>query len=198
MALKVNTNDGSVHSQRLAIDGSDPVRSSFRRLSAGLRITTPAEDATDAALSERLRAEVRSVEQSRREANDGIALLKTVEGHLVETNALLERLRKLASQALDNGAVEVDTAIDDVRSLRISLDAVHQRLVQTLESLSPPEGFLNLDRAFGTATRTRRAILEQASTAILGQANAQAEAAFLLLHLQGTRKPTSRSRDFRS
>lgn len=237
MGLKIDTNTGSVHSQRLAIDGAEPLRDGFRRLSTGLRITTPAEDATGPPLSERLRARVRAVEHARQQANDGIALLKTLERDLVEATNLLEHLRRLTAQDSDdnnnneftdidwtddeaslppstflalsslnigsNGSPsltirQVDTAMDVLNSLRVSLDAVHQRLVETIASLWAKDPVPDEDLAMETATQTRRWIMEQASTAILGQANAQAEAAFLLLHLQGTRKPTARSRDFRS
>ena len=58
----------------------------FRRLSTGLRISTAADDAAGLAISERLRAQVRSLDQAKRNANDGISLVQTAEGALNEVS----------------------------------------------------------------------------------------------------------------
>ncbi len=104
MGLRVNTNITSINAQRNVATVTDRLGSNFRRLSTGLRISTAADDAAGLAISERLRSQVRSLEQSKRNANDGISLVQTAEGALNEVSSILTRLRELAVQA-SNGSV---------------------------------------------------------------------------------------------
>ncbi|MHC4515681.1 MAG: flagellin N-terminal helical domain-containing protein [Planctomycetota bacterium] len=93
---------------------------SFRKLSTGLRIATAADDAAGLAISERLRAQIRSLDQAKRNANDGISLAQTGEGALEEVNNILVRLRELSIQA-SNGTVsgeDRDTLQEEFASLR--------------------------------------------------------------------------------
>lgn len=104
MVLSVNTNLASINAQRNLATITEQLGRSFRRLSTGLRIATAADDAAGLAISERLRGQIRSLDQARRNANDGISLVQTAEGALGETSNLLTRLRELAVQA-SNGTV---------------------------------------------------------------------------------------------
>ena len=104
MGLRVNTNIASINAQRNLEMISGRLSSSYRRLSTGLRITTAADDAAGLAISERLRSQIRSLTQAKRNANDGISLVQTAEGALSETSSILIRMRELAIQAA-NGSV---------------------------------------------------------------------------------------------
>jgi flagellin len=104
MGLRVNTNVTSINAQRNLANVSERLAGNFRRLSTGLRISTAADDAAGLAISERLRSQVRSMEQAKRNANDGISLVQTAEGALNEVSSILTRLRELAIQAA-NGSV---------------------------------------------------------------------------------------------
>ncbi len=104
MGLRVNTNVASINAQRNLATVSGRLGTNFRRLSTGLRISTAADDAAGLAISERLRSQVRSLEQSKRNANDGISLVQTAEGALNEVSSILIRLRELAIQS-SNGSV---------------------------------------------------------------------------------------------
>jgi flagellin len=77
----------------------EALSTSFDRLSSGLRITKAGDDAAGLAISERLRAEIRALQQASRNANDGISMLQTAEGALNEISGILVRMRELASQA---------------------------------------------------------------------------------------------------
>src|SRR4249920_2030727 len=79
MGLRVNTNVASINAQRNLSAVSDRLAGNFRRLSTGLRITTAADDAAGLAISERLRSQVASLDQAKRNANDGISLVQTAE-----------------------------------------------------------------------------------------------------------------------
>ena len=104
MGLRVNTNTASINAQRNLAGVSTKLGGNFRRLSTGLRISTAADDAAGLAISERLRSQIRSVDQAKRNANDGISLVQTAEGALNEVSSILVRLRELAIQS-SNGSV---------------------------------------------------------------------------------------------
>ena len=104
MGLRVNTNVASINAQRNLNQVTERLAGNYRRLSTGLRISTAADDAAGLAISERLRSQIRSLEQCKRNANDGISFVQTAEGALNEVSSILTRLRELAIQA-SNGSV---------------------------------------------------------------------------------------------
>jgi flagellin len=107
MSLRINTNVFSLNAQRNLSTQTSKLGKSFQRLSTGLRITNASDDAAGLAISERLRADTRSLEQAGRNANDGISLIQTAEGALDETSNILGRLRELSVQA-SNGTLSSD------------------------------------------------------------------------------------------
>ncbi len=119
MGLRVNTNVTSINAQRNLSSVTDRLSGNFRRLSTGLRISTAADDAAGLAISERLRSQVRSLEQAKRNANDGISFVQTAEGALNEVSSILTRLRELAIQS-SNGSVsnqDKETLDEEFQSL---------------------------------------------------------------------------------
>ncbi len=101
MALTINTNLASITAQRNLAYSSRRLESSVSRLSSGLRIATAADDAAGLSISERMRAQIRSLQQAQRNANDGISLANTADGALNEISAMLIRMRELAVQSLN-------------------------------------------------------------------------------------------------
>lgn len=99
MGLRVNTNVASLNAQRNLTLSTSKLNRSLERLSSGLRINRASDDAAGLAISERFRAEIRSLAQAERNANDGVSLLQIAEGALNETSGILIRLRELAVQA---------------------------------------------------------------------------------------------------
>ena len=113
MGLRVNTNVASINAQRNLSTVSERLGGNFRRLSTGLRISTAADDAAGLAISERLRSQVRSLEQGKRNANDGISLVQTAEGALNEVSSILVRLRELSIQSSNGSVSDQDKATLD-------------------------------------------------------------------------------------
>jgi flagellin len=99
MGLRVNTNMSSINAQRNLVGSTLAQQSSMERLSSGLRINKAADDAAGLAISEKLKAQVRSLNVAKRNANDGISLVQTAEGGLNEIHNILGRLRELSVQA---------------------------------------------------------------------------------------------------
>ena len=119
MGLRVNTNVASINAQRNLANVTERLGGNFRRLSTGLRISTAADDAAGLAISQRLRAQIRSLDQAKRNANDGISLVQTAEGALNEVSSILTRLRELSIQSA-NGSVsgqDQDTLNEEFTSL---------------------------------------------------------------------------------
>lgn len=124
MGLRVNTNVSSLTAQRSLSKATGDLNGNFRRLSTGLRIATAADDAAGLAISERLRARIRSLDQAGRNAQDGISLVQTAEGAMQEINSLLVRMRELAIQAANGttSAADKDTLNDEFQALIQEVD----------------------------------------------------------------------------
>ncbi len=99
MGMVINTNVNSINAQRNLSKTESALGSSLAKLSSGLRITSAKDDAAGLAISENLRAQIRGLAQSERNANDGISLVQTAEGALNEVSGALIRMRELAVQA---------------------------------------------------------------------------------------------------
>ena len=107
MALTVNTNIASINAQRNLSLTQVSLGKSLERLSSGLRINRAGDDAAGLAISENMRAQIRSMNQAMRNANDGVSLVQTAEGSLNEVSNILVRMRELATQSA-TGTVSSD------------------------------------------------------------------------------------------
>jgi len=128
MGLRVNTNIASINAQRNLANVNSKLGDNFRRLSTGLRISKASDDAAGLAISERLRSQIRSLDQSKRNANDGISLVQTAEGALNEVSSVLVRLRELAIQS-SNGTVsnqDKETLDQEFQSLVSEINRIGQ------------------------------------------------------------------------
>ncbi|MCA8948709.1 MAG: flagellin FliC [Planctomycetes bacterium] len=155
MGLRVNTNVASINAQRNLSSVTNRLGTNFRRLSTGLRISTAADDAAGLAISERLRSQVRSLEQSKRNANDGISLVQTAEGALNEVSSILIRLRELAIQS-SNGSVSNDdknTLNEEFSSLVSEINRIGQSTeFNGIKLLDGTSSSVTFQVGFGTTT----------------------------------------------
>jgi len=119
MGLRVNNNTLSLNAQRNLSNSTMSLGRSMERLSSGLRITRASDDAAGLAISERFRAEVRSLSQAQRNANDGISMLQIAEGALNESSGILIRMRELAIQSANGtlGTAERATLDQEFQAL---------------------------------------------------------------------------------
>jgi flagellin len=104
MALTVNTNVASLNAQRNLSKAAGSLNKSMERLSTGLRINRSADDAAGMAISNTLRAHIRSINQASRNANDAVSMLQIAEGAMSEMDNILSRMRELSQQA-SNGSL---------------------------------------------------------------------------------------------
>ena len=108
MIINHNMNAMNAHRQM----GINTVQSgkAMEKLSSGLRINRAGDDAAGLAISEKMRGQIRGLDQAARNSQDGISMIQTAEGALNETHSILQRMRELAVQASN------DTNTKDDRS----------------------------------------------------------------------------------
>lgn len=95
----INHNMNAINANRMMNSNTVASGKSMQKLSSGLRINRAGDDAAGLAISEKMRAQIRGLDQAGRNAQDGISLIQTAEGALNETHSLLQRMRELATQA---------------------------------------------------------------------------------------------------
>ena len=127
MGFRINTNVVSLATQRTLSKNANAKADSISKLSTGQRIVKAADDAAGLAISEKLRSQIRSLNQAERNANDGISLIQTAEGAMNEISSIITRLRELSIQSAS------DTVGDSERSFT---DMEYQNLKQEIERIS--------------------------------------------------------------
>jgi flagellin len=119
----INHNMSAINAQRVQGESIKDVTKSMEKLSSGLRINRAGDDASGLAVSEKMRSQIRGLNQASRNASDGISFLQTSEGYLQETQDVLQRIRELSVQSA-NGIytshdrtqiqVEVSQLVDEI------------------------------------------------------------------------------------
>ena len=99
MALVINTNVSALSAQRNLESSGINLNKALQRLSSGLRVNSAADDAAGLAISTRLGAQIRGLNQAIRNANDGVAILQTAEGALSEITNIITRVKELSVQS---------------------------------------------------------------------------------------------------
>ena len=123
----INTNIKSMISQNALNTNSRALSSAMEQLSTGKRINSAKDDAAGLAISSRMTAQIRGLNQAIRNANDGISMLQTVEGATIEMTNMLQRMRELAVQSAN------DTNTNDDRGY---LDLEYQQLMKEITRIA--------------------------------------------------------------
>lgn len=119
--MRVNHNISALNAWRNLFNTDNKLSKSMERLSSGLRINRASDDAAGLAISEKMRGQIRGLNQAVRNAQDGISLIQTAEGSLNETHSILQRMRELAVQAANDtltasDRVEIQKEMDQLRT----------------------------------------------------------------------------------
>jgi flagellin len=119
----INHNMSAMFAQRENGVVVDRVRGNIEKLSSGMRINRAGDDPAGLAVSEKLRSQIRGLQQASRNASDGISFIQTTEGYLQESQNIMQRIRELSIQA-SNGIytaedrmqiqVEISQLVDEV------------------------------------------------------------------------------------
>lgn len=114
MGFRINTNTPASAANRAVSKASDAKGDSLNKLSSGDRILKAADDASGLAISEKLKAGIRSSRQASRNANDGISMIQVAEGGIQEASNLLIRMRELSVQAASDTSGESERAMTNM------------------------------------------------------------------------------------
>ena len=110
MGLRIRTNVSALTAQRNMGVTTERMRDSMEKLSSGFRINRSADDAAGLAISDTLNAKVKSMEQAKRNANDGVSMIQVAEGSMNEITNILTRLRELATQSASDTISNLERA----------------------------------------------------------------------------------------
>jgi len=141
--LSIVTNTQSINAQRSLAKTGKGLASNFAKLSTGLRINRAGDDAAGLAISEQMKADIRSFKQAERNANDGISMLQTAESAMNEVSGILTRMRELSVQAA------TDTVDDTQRGY---LDTEFQALTSEIDRIAQVTEFNGRTLLDGSAT----------------------------------------------
>ncbi len=128
MGFRINTNMASISAQRSLGVNNRESESILSKLSSGTRITKAADDAAGLAISEKMKANIRSMKQADRNANDGISMVQTAEGGLNEVSSILTRMRELAIQTSSDTVGDVERGMTNMeyQNLKLELERISQ------------------------------------------------------------------------
>ena len=146
MGLRVNNNIAAFNAYRNLNVTDGAMGKSLEKLSSGLRINRAADDAAGLAISEGLRSQIGGLKVAVRNAQDGISVVQTAEGALTETHSILQRMRDLAVQASNDGALS-DTD-------KAKANEEYQALAKELDDIASKTTFNGtklLDGSYGSA-----------------------------------------------
>ena len=131
MAISINTNVTSLFAQQNLGKATSGLSESMSRLSSGLRVQSAADDAAGLAISEDFKSKIRSLNQAKRNANDGVSLAQTADGALKEVGGMLGRMRELSVQARNGtlNGTQRGYLDDEFQELKSEMD----RIVNTTE-----------------------------------------------------------------
>lgn len=144
MGFRIATNVASLTAQKALKKVTSEEQSISAKLSSGTRITKSADDAAGLAISEKLKANIRSTQQANRNANDGVSLIQVAEGALGEQSSMLVRLRELAIQSAS------DTVGDTERQYT---DLEYQQLKNEVERISKSTQFNGIQLLDGSGDK---------------------------------------------
>lgn len=126
MAMVVQHNMTALNANRQLGISTGALAKSTEKLSSGYRINRAADDAAGLAISEKMRSQIRGLEQASTNAADGISMIQTAEGALAETHSILQRMRELMVQASNGTETDDDrkNIQDEIEQLQEEVDRI--------------------------------------------------------------------------
>ncbi len=146
MGMVINTNMSALNTYNQLNKNNSLMNSSLEKLSSGYRINSAADDAAGLAISEKMRGQIRGLDQASANAQDAISLVQTAEGALDESTSILQRMRELAVQASTDTLTDDDrTAVqDEMTQLTSELNRIGNTTEFNTKNLLKGDGQTNL------------------------------------------------------
>lgn len=190
MSITINTNVASLFVMRQGEKGNSSLSTSLQRLSSGLRVNSAADDAAGLAISERMTSQLRGINASSRNINDGISLMQTAEGALAEVSNLLQRGRELSVQAANdtNSSSDRQAIQEELTQLLSELDRISQATefngIKLFQAGSAPDPLLEAKN--NIINNLKQSWLEQSEAVITNYFGLTADGAPLTIILDDT------------
>ena len=175
----INHNLNAMNAHRNMSGATTAQGKSMEKLSSGLRINRAGDDAAGLAISEKMRSQIRGLNQASRNAQDGISMIQTAEGALSETQAIGQRMRELAVQSANGTYTDEDRALinQEFEQLKSEIDRIandtefngNKVINGNLSGKEITEG--TLTKGVGTADMSNKFTIDQGELAKLGEGN---------------------------
>lgn len=152
----INHNLNSMNAHRNMSFNTNQTGKAMEKLSSGLRINRAGDDAAGLAISEKMRGQIRGLDQASRNSQDAVSLIQTAEGGLNETHSILQRMRELSVQSSNDTNTNDDrkNIQDEMKQLGTEIDRIaNQTEFNTKKLLNGSMGEAQVAAA-GTITNT--------------------------------------------
>lgn len=157
----INHNMSAINTYRQLTTNNSNNSKSLEKLSSGLRINRAGDDAAGLAISEKMRGQIRGLDQAQRNAQDSISMIQTAEGALNETHSILQRMRELAVQAANdtNSTSDRDEIQKEINQLTDEIDRIANTTEFNTKKLidGSKEGLVEAEKAKVTLELNTRA-----------------------------------------
>lgn len=153
--LNLHTNMSSISAQRYLNNNSTAMQDNISKLSSGFRINKASDDAAGLAISEEMRADIRSLKQASRNASDAVSLIQTSEASMGEITNMLSRMRELAMQAASDG-------INDTQRGYVNIEV--NELVAEIDRIAGSAEYNGIPLLDGTLSATFQVGLDSGDT----------------------------------
>ena len=155
----INHNIAALNTHRQMGSAQSAQMNSMEKLSSGLRINSAKDDAAGLSISEKMRGQIRGLEQGSRNAQDGISMIQTAEGALSETQDILQRMREVSTQSANGTLTDSDRAAiqDEMNQLTSEMNRIGNTTEFNTQKLLQGDGKSNLTATgldFSTAAVT--------------------------------------------
>ena len=149
----INHNMSSIYANRQLSVVDSNIQSNIEKLSSGLRITRGGDDPSGLAVSEKMRAQIRGLNQANRNTLDGVSFLQATEGYLEETTNILQRIRQLSVQAANGIYSDED---------RLMLQVEVSQLIDEVDRIASHAQFNGMNLLLGDFAKSDTAVREMA------------------------------------
>ena len=147
----INHNMSSLYADRVLGISNDSIMKNMEKLSSGERINRAGDDASGLAVSEKMRSQIRGLNQASRNIQNGVSFIQTTEGYLQETTDILQRVRELAVQSANGIYSDED---------RMQIQVEVSQLVAEVDRIASQAQFNGLNMLTGRFSTTSDAVMQ--------------------------------------
>ncbi|WP_172371419.1 flagellin [Sporosarcina jiandibaonis] len=151
----INHNIAALNTHRQMGQVSGAAQNSMEKLSSGMRINKGADDAAGLSISEKMRGQIRGLDQAQRNSQDGISMIQTADGALGEVHSILQRMRELTVQAANdtNSTDEREAIGGELAELGKEIKAIQDNTAFNGQNILKLDGAINLQTGANNAER---------------------------------------------